>query len=236
MGSGKIPKSNWSQAKQVKKRQIYLVDRPEAAQSEIRIGRIGVPRLTENYYEILVMNTILGGSFASRLNQNLREEHGYSYGARSSFSFRPLAGPFIAGAAVQSAVTDKALVEFMKELNGILEPVTDQELTRAKNYVALRFPENFQTVSRIANQLTQMVTYNLPDDYFNNYVKRVLSVTKEDVQRVAKKYLDPEKVAIIVVGDQKKIEKGVRDLNLGQVNAMTIEDVLGKAPVIEGTE
>jgi predicted Zn-dependent peptidase len=234
--TGKIPTATWPGVAQVQKRQVWLVDKPGAEQSEIRLGRIGVPRLTEDYYALVVMNTILGGSFTSRLNQNLRETHGYSYGAYSYFDFRPLPGPFLAGAAVQTAKTDSALIEFMKELNAILQPVSDGELTRGKNYVALSFPQDFQSVGQIASQLAELVIYDLPDDYFNDYVARVLAVTKEDVARVAKKYLDPEKVAVIVVGDRAKIEKGVRALNLGPVQAMTIEQVLGKAPVVEGTD
>lgn len=233
--AAKVPVATWPGIKQVKKRQIYLVDKPGAAQSEIRIGRVGAPRLTKDYFAIVVMNTILGGSFTSRLNQNLREEHGYSYGAGSFFDFRPLPGPFLAGAAVQTDVTDKALTEFMKELRGILEPVSDEELKRAKNYVALRFPGNFQTVARIARRLEELVVYDLPDSYFNDYVQRILAVTKADVQRVARKYIDPEKIAIVVVGDRQKIEKGVRALNLGPIKMMSVDDVLGKVPRVKGT-
>jgi len=231
----KIPTATWPGVAQVQKRQLWLVDKPGAAQSEIRIGRIGVPRLTEDYYALVVMNTILGGSFTSRLNQNLREQHGYSYGANSRFDFRPLPGPFVAGAGVQTSKTDSSLYEFMKELNGILQPVPDGELNRAKNYVALSFPQDFQSLAQIAGQIEELVTYDLPDDYFNNYIQRVLAVTKDDVLRVAKKYLEPEKMAIIVVGDRKVIEKGVRGLNLGHMQVMTVEQVLGKVPVVEGT-
>lgn len=233
--TGALTASTWPGITQVPKRQIYLVDKPEAAQTEIRIGRIGVPRKTEDYYAISVMNTILGGSFTSRLNQNLREQHGYAYGAFSSFNFRPLPGPFVASSAVQTDVTDKALMEFMKELDRILQPVTDDELARGKNYVALGFPSEFQNVGQIAGNLQELVTYDLSDDYFNNYMSRILAVTQKDVQRVAKKYIDPEKVAIILVGDRAKIEKGVRALNLGPIELLTIEQVLGKAPQVEGT-
>lgn len=231
-----IPRIKWPAIKQVKRRQIYLVDKPGAAQSEIRIGRIGVSRQTPDYFAIRVMNTILGGSFTSRLNQNLREEHGYTYGAGSYFAFRPLPGPFVAYAAVQTAVTDKALMEFMKELQGILQPVTDQELERAKNYLALRFPENFQTVARIAYQLQELVLYDLPEDYFNKYVQNILAVTKAEVLRVAQKYVDPQKLAIIVVGDRKVIEPGIKVLNLGPIKHLSIEDLLGKIPELEGTQ
>jgi zinc protease len=229
---GTIPVVHLPSVGQIERREVYLVDKPGAPQSEIRIGRIGAARLTDDYYAILIMNTILGGSFTSRLNQNLREQHGYSYGAQSTFDFMPQAGPFLAGAAVQTAVTDKALVEFMKELNGILQPVPDEEFTRARNYLALRYPENFQSVAQIASQLDELVIYDLPDKYFNNYVQNVLAVTKEDVERVAKKYITPEKMAIIIAGDQKQIEAGVKALNLGSLHNLTINDVLGKTPAM----
>ena len=220
-------------AEQIQQRKIYVVDKPEAAQSVIRIGRIGVSRSTDDYFPLLVMNTILGGSFTSRLNHNLREVHGYAYGAGSIFDFRPAPGPFIAAADVQTNVTDKALSEFMKELEGILQPVSDDELTRAKNYLALQYPQNFQSVAQLDAQLSDVNVFGLPDDYFNTYVQKVLAVTKDDVQRVAKKYIDPEKVAIIIVGDRKQIESGVTALNLAPVQFLTIDEVLGSAPDVE---
>ncbi len=232
---GLIPDSKWPAARQVERREVYLVDKPGAAQTEIRIGRIGVPRLTDDYDALVVMNTILGGSFASRLNQNLREEHGYTYGARSFFDFQPLPGPFLAGAAVQTAVTDSSLIEFMKELRGILEPVSPDELVRAKNFVALRFPSRFQTVAETAGELAELEQFGLSSDYFNQYVQRILAVTREDVQRVARRYLDPDKMAIVLVGDRATIEDVVRALDLGPLHLLTIEDVLGPAPVLDAT-
>lgn len=223
-------------APQVSGRTIYLVDKPGAAQSEIRIGRIGVPRLTDDYFAIQVMNTILGGSFTSRLNANLREDKGYSYGARSSFSMRPTAGPFVASAAVQTDVTDKALVEFMKELTAIRDEISEDELERARNYVALRYPGRFQTAAGIASQLEEAYLYDLPDDYFNDYVGNVLDVTMDDVYRVARQYVDPEHIAIVIVGDREKIEEGVRALSLAEIEILTVQDVLGPAPDLGGAE
>jgi zinc protease len=217
-------------ATQVKRRAIYMVDKPGAAQTVIRIGRIGAARMTEDFYPLVVMNTILGGSFTSRLNQNLREKHGYTYGASSSFDFRPIPGPFVASASVQTAVTDKAVTEFMNELEGILRPIPEAEVERAKDYVALGFPGNFQSVGQIASALEVLVEYNLPDDYFNNYTEHILAVTGKDVERVAKKYIDPSAVDIILVGDRKEIETSVKTLKLGPIKNLTIEDVLGKAP------
>ena len=227
---GDVPRVEVPAAEQVGDRTVYLVDKPGAAQSEIRIGRVGARRRTQDFFALTVMNTILGGSFTSRLNQNLREEHGYSYGAFSSFSFRPERGPFIASAAVQTDVTDKALVEFINELRRILEPVPEEELSRAKNFVALRFPGSFQAVSNIANQLAQLVVFDLPLSYFNEYIEHVLAVNGSDVLRAARKYIDPTRVAIVIVGDRKVIEPGVRALNLGVIKSLTIDDVLGKAP------
>lgn len=222
----------WQNAAQVESRKVYLVDKPGAAQSVIRIGRIGVARSTEDYYAITVMNTILGGSFTSRLNNNLREQHGYAYGASSRFTFLPLPGAFTAASDVQTDVTDKALIEFFKELTNIVN-ISDEELVRAKNYVALGYPSDFQSAGAIAGRLADLVIYNLPDDYFNNFTPRILAVTKDDVVRVALKYILPDKMAVVVVGDRKKIEKGIADLKLGEIQNLTIEDVLGKPPVME---
>jgi zinc protease len=216
---------------QVKERSVTLVDKPGAAQTEIRIGCVGASRFVEDYYPLVVMNTILGGSFSSRLNQNLREEHGYTYGAGSVFEFRKLQGPFVAYASVHTAKTDSSLMEFMKELNGIRRPIPESEVDRAKNYVALGFPADFQTVGGIADRIEEMVIYGLPDNYFNEYIKNILSVTKADVERVAKKYLDPARMAVVLVGDRKEIEAKVAAMKLGPITNMTVDDVLGKAPI-----
>lgn len=233
-GSAEIPKV--AAAPQVAGREIILVDKPGAAQSEIRIGRIGTDRLTDDYYPLLVMNTILGGSFTSRLNQNLRERNGYTYGAGSGFDFRMSAGPFRAFAGVQTDVTDKALVEFFRELEAIREPVTDQELTRAKNYLALLYPNNFEAISDAAGQLAELAVYGLPDETFNTYVGKVLAVTKEDVARVAKRYIDTGNVRVVVVGDRSKVEAGIAALKLGSIRNLTIDQVLGPAPKAAGGE
>ena len=215
---------------QLKEKSLLFVDKPGAAQSVIQIGRVGVPRLTDDYYAIVVMNTILGGSFTSRLNMNLREKHGYTYGAGSRFDFRPLPGPFMAAASVQTAVTDKSLVEFVKELKGILDPVPPADVERAKNYVALGFPADFQSVGQIAGQIEELVIYGLPDDYFNRYTERILAVSASDVERVARKYIDTESLAFVVVGDRKQIGESVTALKLAPAKFLTVEDVLGPTP------
>lgn len=211
-------------------RTVYLVDKPGAPQSQIRIGWIGAPRSTPDYFPLQVLNTVLGGAFSSRLNLNLREKHGYTYGAASSFDMRTTAGPFSAMAGVQTDKTKESLQEFFNELNGILQPVPADELARAKNYVALRFPGGFETTGDISRRLEEMITYKLPDDYFSNYVQRIQAVTAADVQRVAKTFVDPSKLAVVVVGDVKTIEPGIASLKLGPAKTLTIDTVFGPMP------
>lgn len=208
-------------------REIYFVDKPGAPQTQIRIGAVGVARSTPDYFPIQVLNTILGGAFSSRLNLNLREKHGYTYGASSSFDMRQSPGPFAAGAGVQTDKTAESLQEFFVELKGILEPVPEEELTRAKNFIALRYPGSFETTGDISRRLEDAVVYKLPDDYFTNYVQNIQRVTAADVQRVAKKYVQPDRTAIVVVGDRAAVEAKVRALKLGAITPMTVEDLFG---------
>jgi predicted Zn-dependent peptidase len=177
---------------------------------------------------MMVLNTVLGGSFTSRLNQNLREEHGYTYGARSAFDMRLSAGPFVAAAGVQTDKTSEALTEFFKELNGIRSPIGSDELTKAKNYIALGFPAEFEATTDLARQLEELVVYRLPDDYFERYITNVIAVTAAGVRSAAEKYIDPSRLAVVVVGDRKMIEPGIRALNLGPMRVMTVEEAVGK--------
>ena len=196
---------------------VYLIDKPGAPQTSVRIGAVGVPRSTEDYFGIQLMNTILGGSFTSRLNQNLRETKGYTYGAGSGFSMRRAAGPFTARAEVTGSKTDSSLVEFMKELRAIRDTVPSAELEKAKRYLQLGLPADFETTRDIASQLVPIVVYGLPLDYYNSYVQQIERVTQADVQRVARKYVNPASLAVVIVGDRKSIEEPVRKLNLGEL-------------------
>ena len=214
------------QATQHAARQIYLIDKTGAEQSQIRIGWIGVPRNTPDYYVLDVLNTILGGSFTSRLNQNLREKHGYAYGAGSSFDMRKSAGPFVASAGVQADKTAESLREFFNELEAIRQPVPAEELERAKNLNALGFPAAFETTSGVAANLISLVVYNLPESFFAEYVGRIRAVTAAEVERAAKQYLQPDRFAVVVVGDVKQIEKPIRDANLGPVRVVRVDEVL----------
>jgi zinc protease len=207
-------------------RTFYLVDKPEAAQSVIQIGHVGVPRSTPDYYALRVLNTILGGSFTSRLNQNLRETHGYTYGARSAFSMLRLAGPFTAGASVQTAKTDSALIEFFKELRRLRdEPVPEAELAKAKAYITLGLPAEFETTRGAAGMFAELLNNDLPLDTYATFIPKLNAVTAADVQRAAQRYIRPDEFAVVVVGDRAKIEAPIQALQEGPTEA---RDLWGK--------
>ena len=225
-GQGPVAPVQIPQARQLAARKIYLIDKPGAAQSQIRIGWVGVPRSTPDFYTLRVLNTILGGSFTSRLNMNLREEHGYSYGAGSAFDMRLGAGPFYATAGVQTDKTSEALKEFFNELTRIHQPIDARELDKAKNYLALLLPRSFETTAGMAGSLAQIWTYGLPADFYATYADRIRAVTAADVASAAAKYIQPDKFAVVVIGDRKSIEAGIKALNLGPITAVEPGDVL----------
>jgi len=222
---GDVPALNYGELPKASTTTIYLIDKPGAAQSSFRIGAVGVPRSTKDYFALTVMNTILGGSFTSRLNQNLRETRGYTYGAGSRFDMRRAAGPFLASAEIVTAKSDSALIEFMKELKRIREAVPADELSRAKRYLQLQLPGNFETTQQIAAALVPVAQYNLPLAYYNNYVQNVEAVTQLDVARVAQQYINPGSLAIVIVGDRKTIEPALKSVNVGPI---AIRDISGQ--------
>ena len=212
-------------ASQLTARRVYLVDKPGAAQSQVRIGWIGVPRSTPDYFPLRVLNTILGEAFTSRLNNNLREVHGYAYGASSRFDMRLGTGPFYAAAGVQTDKTAEAVKEFFNELTRIHEPVPAEELEKAKNYLALLMPRSFETTFGTAGALADAWLYDLPADYYTTYADRVRAVTAADVTRVADKYIQPDKFAVVIVGDRKTIEPGLKALNLGALTVVAPAEI-----------
>jgi len=208
ISTGKLPETQ-----SLEKAGIYLVDRPNSTQSVVSIGQIGVSRDSPDYFPLQVLNSTLGGSF-SRLDMNLREDKGYTYGARSGFIYRRGAGPFTASADVQTAVTKESVVEFIKEIKGIRGeiPITPQELESNKQRIIRGYPRGFETVGGISAQLSNLAVYNLPDSYFNDFISKINAVTLSDVNRVANKYLTPDKLAIVIVGDRKAIEPSLKSL------------------------
>lgn len=222
---GEHPAFNYPTVAEPKATTIFLVDKPGAAQSTFAIGRPGPPRNTPDYYALQVMNTILGGMFQSRLNANIREEKGYSYGVNSGFAYGKGPGAFRAGGDIVTAKSDAALVEFMKELRGILgaRPITDDELTTAKDALIQRLPGTFASVSSINTAITTLWTQNLPDDYYQQYANRVAAITKDDVMRVAKQYVTVDHLAIVIVGDRSVIEAPLKATGIAPIALYDIE-------------
>jgi predicted Zn-dependent peptidase len=225
-GAERTPAPVLVQPVRTEARRVVLVDKPNAAQSVIMMGVPGVERTSGDFAAIQVMNTILGGSFSSRLNSNLRETKGYTYGASSGFQWRPLPGAFIASSSVRTNVTDSSLVEFFKEMNAIRDvAVSPDELARAKAYIRLGIPGDFESTAQIAGQITGLALFNLPLTWLQEYVTRVDAVTAEDVQRVARRYVPANNATIVVVGDLSKIRAGIEALNLGPVTTLEMSAI-----------
>ena len=204
---------------------IYLADKPGAAQSTFAIGIPGPPRSTSDYYALQVMNTILGGMFQSRLNANIREDKGYSYGVNSSFAFGKGPGAFRAGGDVVAAKSDAALQEFMKELRGIRgeRPITDEELSTAKDALTQRLPGTFASAQSINNAIVALWTQGLPDEYYQQYAARIAAVRREDVVRAARQYVDLDHLVIVIVGDRAAIEGTLRATGVAPIAITDIE-------------
>lgn len=223
--AGDKPSFDYPKLPELQPAKIYLVDKPGAAQSVINIGLPGPSRNTPDYFALQVLNTILGGMFQSRLNANIREQKGYSYGVSSNFSYGKGPGAFRAGGAIVSDKTDLALIEFMKELKGIVgdKPITDEEITTAKESLIQSLPQRFASVNAINNSITSLTVQGLPDDYYQTYAKNVSAVTKEDLLRVAKRYIDLNHLYIVIVGNRAEIEAGLKATNIAPITYIDIE-------------
>jgi len=199
-------------------RQVHLVARPDAPQSELRIGHVGVPRSHPDYFAIVVMNAILGGLFSSRINLNLREQHGYTYGAHTGFDWRRHAGPFSADSAVKTDVTDAAIREVIMEIERMrAAPVSHDELSLATSYLDGVFPIRYETTDAIAGAIANMIVYDLGDDWLDRYRERVRAVTIDDVQRAAHAHLHPDALQVVVVGDAAAVRDKLDALGIGAV-------------------
>ncbi len=208
-------------------RRVHLVPKADAAQSEVRLGHVGVRRDTPDYFPLLVMNSILGGLFNSRVNMNLRERHGYTYGARSGFDWRRAAGPFTVESAVASDVTVAAAKEMLIEIDRIREePVGADELSLATSYLDGVFPIRYETTAAIASALASAVVYGLPDDYFDAYRERVRGVTADDVRRVAREHLRPDALQLLVVGDAAAVQGPLEAFAFGPIVVHDVDAVV----------
>jgi predicted Zn-dependent peptidase len=201
---------------------IFLVDKADAPQSSIRVGLIGIERKSPDYFPVTVMNLILGGGFY-RLDLNLREGKGWTYGARSTVDSRRAPGPFSAGGEFVALHTADSVSEILKEISSMRDAdVTDVELARAKDQIIKSFPARFATRANVAAQLAELAVFGLPDSYVTDYTKKIAAVTKDDVRRVARKYLDPNHLTIVVVGDRKTLAEP-----LAKLGAVEVRDLEG---------
>src|SRR4029079_13695600 len=183
-------------------RGVHIIAKGDAPQSELRIGHVGIPRNHPDFFPVNVMNAVLGGLFNSRINLNLPDVHGYTYGAFSGIHWRRQAGPFVVSTAVKSDITDAAAREILSEINRIrAEAVAPDELSLATSYLDGVFPIRFETTSAIAAALAVLVVHGLPDDYYDQYRGRVRSMTVERILEAAQRHLHPESLQMVVVGD-----------------------------------
>jgi zinc protease len=205
-------------------RVVHLVAKPDAPQSELRIGHVGLPRLHPDYFPVTVMNAVLGGLFSSRINLNLREAHGYTYGASSGYDWRRAAGPFVVSTAVRSDVTDAAAREVLHEIDRMrAEPIAEEELSLATSYLDGVFPIRYETTAAIATALANLVLYRLPDDYYDSYRGNIRGVTRDDVLAAARAHLHPDRLQIVAVGDADAIREPLATLGVGPVRVYDAE-------------
>ena len=202
-------------------RAVHIVPKAEAPQSELRMGHIGLPRSHPDYFPVLVMNSVLGGLFSSRINLNLREVHAYTYGAFSGYAWRRGAGPFVVSTAVKSDVTAESAREILLEIERMrTDTISEDELSLATSYLGGVFPIRYETTDAIARALSALVAYRLPPDYFDSYRDKVRAVTKVDVLQAADRHLHPEELQLLVVGDPEVVRTPLEELGFGPVEML----------------
>ncbi len=197
---------------------LAVVQRESAAQSELRIGQLATRRVTPDYPALLVMNAVLGGQFVSRVNLKLREEKGFTYGARTSFDWRRGISPFALQTSVHTASTADAISDSLAEIAAIrgMRPPKDEEMLLARASLTRGYPRGFETAQQVARSVAVLSMYGLPDSYFEQFVPRVNAVTSADVVGAAERHLDPAKLTTLIVGDHSAIAESLRSLNLGE--------------------
>lgn len=216
--SSKVMTSNTNASPSRMNRAMELIAKPEAVQAEIRLGHVGVPRNHPDYFAISVMNAVLGGLFSSRINLNLREKHGYTYGASSYFDWRRSAGPFVISTAVQSEVVGGAVRETLDEIDRMRgESISDEELSLATSYLAGVFPIRYETTAAIASALAALEVFGLSDDFYDRYRDEIRTVTSGDVLSAAREHVNSELLQLVVVGP-REIEAQLEQLPFGQLS------------------
>lgn len=204
-----------------RERRVWLVDRPGSVQSEIRVGHVGTHRSDPDYFPLLVLNTLFGGTFTSRLNLNLREKHGFTYGVRSRFGFRSRPGPFYVSTAVGNDVTAPAVREIVGEMEKMVEEgPTEEELAAARDYAAGVFPLRVETATQVARRVAELIVYDLPDDFHDTYRDRIRGVTAEAAGEAGRRHIRPDEAQIVVVGSAEEVGPSLEELDLGPVEVV----------------
>lgn len=200
------------------RKSTHIVNKPDASQSELRVGHVGLPRKHPDFFPTLVMNAVLGGLFGSRINLNLREAHGYTYGASSFYDWRRGPGPFVVSTAVESEVTAPALREILMEIERIRdEKISAEELSLARDYLEGVFPIRYETTAAIASALATLAIYDLKEDYYDSYRANIHNVSEDAVLNAARTHLHPELLQTVIVGDASTVRDSLTDHSLGEV-------------------
>jgi zinc protease len=221
---GEVPRKNVSQVAQPKP-QLYLMDRPGSLQSIIFAGHLAPPKANPDEIAIETANNILGGTFTSRVNMNLREDKHWSYGAFTILVGARGQRPFVAYAPVQTDKTKESIAELGKELRDVLgkRPVTDEETSKAISNQTLELPGSWETINAVGGSIGDIVRYGLPDNYYQTYPQKLRELKTGQISGAAKKLIEPEHLVWVIVGDRSKIESGIRELNLGEIQLIDSE-------------
>jgi zinc protease len=209
-------------------RKVLIVNKPDSVQTEIRIGHLSSKRSETDFFQKQIINLVLGGQFSSRLNLNLREKHGYTYGIHSSFSYLKEAGYFAVSTSVGNDNTANALREIFSEIKKIKDGITVDEISFAKSSMTRRFPSMFETYRQISGNISNRIIHNLPYDYFDTYVQKVNSVSLEDVNKIVGYSINPEELITVLVGDSKKLLEQISEQEFGERIVIQFDEVFSK--------
>ncbi len=217
---GNTPKKSISNVTAPKRPEVFLIDKPGAAQSFILAGTIAPPRNSPQEIALGIWNDVMGGTFGGRVNMNLREDKHWSYGARTAFQFARGDSAWVTQAPVQTDKTKESLVEINKELRDVFgaRPISQDELNKDKDNRTLRLAGSRETMAEVGDAIENVVQYRLPDDYYSTYAFKVRALSTNDLTTAGKSFLNPDRLVWVIVGDLAKVEAGIRELNLGTVH------------------
>jgi zinc protease len=217
---GNVPHKSTPQVPEPAKDEVYLIDRPGSGQSVIFGAQLAPPQNDPDAIALQIVNAVFGGTFSARINMNLREDKHWSYGATAVLPVALGQRPYISVSPVQTDKTKESLEELVKEYNNIVgaKPISEEELKNSQSYATLRLPGSFETVQQLSGAYSNILEYGLPEDYYNTFTEKAMSLTLDQANDIAKKYIQPDHLIWVVVGDMAKVETGVRELDLGEVH------------------